>query len=112
MCKSSKTVTLKHTLSRRLLFRGPVKLCVVRAELVKAIWAVLPGGLEGAPPTDDAAWQTAPAACTAGAILCSEWRDGDGEEEEQKEAEEEGQRKGRERTELDMTFWGRMESEG
>lgn len=87
-------------------------MCVVHAAVVKVIWAVLPGGLDGAPPTDDAAWQTAPTACTAGAPLCGEWRDGGGEEEEEEKKKVEGQRQGREQTELDVTFWGRMESEG
>lgn len=68
---------------------------VVLAEVVKASWAALPGGggYKRAPPTDDAAWQTAPTACTAGAALCGEWRDGE-------------KRKGGEQIELDATFWG------
>lgn len=76
----------------RRSFRGPSN--VVLAEVVKASWAALPGGgYKRAPPTDDAAWQTAPTACTAGAALCGEWRDGE-------------KRKGGEQIELDATFWG------
>lgn len=54
------------------------------AEVVKAIWAALP---PTHPPCDDAAWQTAPTACTAGAAaLCGDWRGGEERDEAERRA--------------------------
>lgn len=49
VCQSSNTGMLKRALGRWRVFRGPVTSCVVLAEVVKASWAALPGGLERGP---------------------------------------------------------------